>query len=325
VPAKRLPWFKVWTDAIDHEKVASLTDGQFRAWLHALARASVQPIRGRFASVRHAATATGRSVSEVRALVAIGLLEEVEGVLWVHDWADWQDRYPSDFNRPGRHQSGEPAPDRELVLDADWNVDVEDEDSANAPPIAPPTLSAPLYKTLKERSEIAAASAEPISILKEKEKKRESALASRVPPAKRVKKKSVIRDTREADGNEPTSATTGATRQRTPAGQEMRMRALSYQEDALTVDALRGNAPRGTNGSYAPEPPSDTSGVGLLNGHAGTTADRPSAREVKRMEQLKARAVAQAEAYIAHLAAVGGGNQTPAPPGGDPLGVVHKE
>lgn len=158
MPAQRLPWFKVHHDAIDNEKLASLTDGQFRALVHCWARASVQPIRGRFASVRHAATITGRTPKEINALINAGLLEERDGALWVHDWSQWQERYPSDFNRPSRRQYDAGVPDRELELDDEEidfgavipTIERSAEDSANTPPIAPPTVPAPLLVQKKE-------------------------------------------------------------------------------------------------------------------------------------------------------------------------------
>lgn len=101
MPAKRLPWFKLWPEAIEHEKVAQLGDGEFRTWVTALAKAADQPTRWRFASRRHAATITGRPLGHVNTLVNARLLDDMgaDGV-WIHDWEQWQERYPSDFDTP---------------------------------------------------------------------------------------------------------------------------------------------------------------------------------------------------------------------------------
>lgn len=100
MPARRLPWLKLWPEAIRHEKVALLSDGEFRTWIYVLCASAEQPIRGRFASVEHAAVVTGRPAADMAQLVARGLLEYgPEGALWIHDWHQWQDKYPSDYVR----------------------------------------------------------------------------------------------------------------------------------------------------------------------------------------------------------------------------------
>ena len=98
MPARRLPWFKFWPEAMRHEKVAMLSDGLFRTWLAALAYGSEQPVRWRFASVKHAATVTGRPAKHITDLIAARLLDLSDsGEVWVHDWRQWQERYESDF------------------------------------------------------------------------------------------------------------------------------------------------------------------------------------------------------------------------------------
>lgn len=122
VPAQRLPWFKLWPEALSHEKVVGLSDGAFRTWITVLAEGSRQAVRWRFASLKHAATVTGRPVKHLRELIAARLLDEAEtGELWVHDWRQWQDRYASDFAPKSVRQDSANAP-RTLR-----------EDSANAP------------------------------------------------------------------------------------------------------------------------------------------------------------------------------------------------
>jgi hypothetical protein len=106
MPASPLPWFKMWPQAIDHEKIALLPDPVFRTWVHMLAAAAKQPVRGRFASAKHCARVTGRPLAHVRQLVASELLDEAEGgELVAHDWPDWQDVYPSDLTRSDRRRS----------------------------------------------------------------------------------------------------------------------------------------------------------------------------------------------------------------------------
>lgn len=99
MPAKRLPWFKLWPEAVDHEKIAQLGDPEFRTWITVLARAADQPTRWRFASARHAATTAGRPLRQVKALVAARLLDDCgDSGLWIHDWKQWQERYASDYD-----------------------------------------------------------------------------------------------------------------------------------------------------------------------------------------------------------------------------------
>jgi hypothetical protein len=98
VAARRLPWIKLWCEALAHEKVALLSDGAFRTWISTLLVASEQRTRWRFASLRHAAVATGRPLDELDEVLYHGLLEEdADGAIWVHDWRQWQEKYPSDF------------------------------------------------------------------------------------------------------------------------------------------------------------------------------------------------------------------------------------
>lgn len=101
MPAKRLPWFKLWPEAVEHEKIAQLSDGVFRTWITALAKAADQPTRWHFASRRHAAAVAGRPVSHITTLVNCRLLDDqgADG-LWIHDWKQWQERYPSDVDSP---------------------------------------------------------------------------------------------------------------------------------------------------------------------------------------------------------------------------------
>lgn len=112
MPARRLPWLKLWPEAMRHEKVALLTDGQFRSWISVLAASAEQPVRGRFASLQHAVVVTGRPSGDLQHLLAVGLLDYAEGALWVHDWSQWQDKYPSDYTEP-EHSANTPGTLRE--------------------------------------------------------------------------------------------------------------------------------------------------------------------------------------------------------------------
>ena len=99
MPARRLPWFKLWPEAMRHEKVVLLSDGAFRTWIVTLAAGSEQTVRWRFGSVKHLLSVTGRPEVEVRELIGARLLDvdDETGALWVHDWRQWQERYASDF------------------------------------------------------------------------------------------------------------------------------------------------------------------------------------------------------------------------------------
>lgn len=117
MPAKRLPWIKFYPELLEHEKFAELSDSESWTWVNIWGKASQQPVRWRFASVQHAGKVTGRPLPHIRRLIAARLLDEREDGVWVHDWQQWQNRYPSDY---------EDSPSEAGTLP---------EDSANAPPI----------------------------------------------------------------------------------------------------------------------------------------------------------------------------------------------
>ena len=103
MPAERLPWFRIWVEAMDHEKIAMLDDSQFRTWVLVLSKASQQPTRWRIASAEVAARITGRPRVDVDCLIAARLLDECPDGLWVHDWESWQKgHYPSDYKRSAK-------------------------------------------------------------------------------------------------------------------------------------------------------------------------------------------------------------------------------
>lgn len=90
MPAKRLPWFRLWVGATAHGKVRLLDDGTFRTWVELLDAAAQQPKRGRFASAAEAAAITRRPAKHVAALMRVGLVDDTPDGLVMHDWDDWQ-------------------------------------------------------------------------------------------------------------------------------------------------------------------------------------------------------------------------------------------
>jgi hypothetical protein len=123
--ARRLPWIKFWPESVDHEKLSMLSDGAFRTWVHALAKASQQATRWRFASVQHAANVTGRPVKHIQELIKGRLLELRDGEVWIHDYRDWQEVYESDMPLKGSGQDSVNTPSR--------LPESSPEDSANSP------------------------------------------------------------------------------------------------------------------------------------------------------------------------------------------------
>lgn len=96
MPNKRILWFKMWIGSTRHEKVAQLDDRTFRAWVELLDGAAQQTVRGRYASVRAAAAVIRRPVGVINRLVAVGLIDERDDGIWMHDWQDWQRWRPED-------------------------------------------------------------------------------------------------------------------------------------------------------------------------------------------------------------------------------------
>lgn len=96
MPRPRLPWFKVWAGATRDKKIAGLSDHTFRVWIELLDAASEQRVRGRFVSYESAAAIIRRKAAEVRLVAAAGLMDEVDGLVVMHDWDDWQRWRPDD-------------------------------------------------------------------------------------------------------------------------------------------------------------------------------------------------------------------------------------
>lgn len=132
MPAKRLPWAKVWPEMLEHEKFATMPDALMGVWLRTLLRASHQPKRWRFASVAHCAAVIGRPAKVVRQLVDARLLDETPDGVLVHDAEAWQDVYPSDY-APGLSEN---TPRRVRGRSANA-PSIKEEDSANTPATLP--------------------------------------------------------------------------------------------------------------------------------------------------------------------------------------------
>lgn len=103
--ASRLPWIKFWPEALDHPKFVDLTDAERWTWVVVWGKASQQQNRWIFASVNHVTHVTGRPAKHVKRLISVGLLDEDESGIHVHDAVKWQDRYPSD-ERPMAPRTG---------------------------------------------------------------------------------------------------------------------------------------------------------------------------------------------------------------------------
>lgn len=137
MPAKRLPWYKVWAEHTDHPKVCELSDGEYRTWHYLLAKASQQPERWTFASIRHAAAVTGRPEKHIKALVERGLLDLAADSLIVHNAPKWQDVYPSDYSGKTPPILREPCPEHSERLPLDIEERGERGDTESPRPIRP--------------------------------------------------------------------------------------------------------------------------------------------------------------------------------------------
>jgi hypothetical protein len=128
MPAKRLPWIKFWPELLEHRKFGELTDSESWTWVVVWGKASQQPERWTFASLDHAARATGRKRQQIQRLVDIRLIDiDGTGRLTIHDVKQWQDQYPSDGS-DGPESSHHGALNGAATL-----REHSPEDSANAP------------------------------------------------------------------------------------------------------------------------------------------------------------------------------------------------
>jgi hypothetical protein len=139
MPARRLPWFKLWPEAMRHEKIVLLSDSTFRTWIVVLAAGSEQAVRWRFASIKHVVSVTGRPARHIHELIRARLIDEDEsGELWVHDWRQWQDRYESDFAPRTLLEDSANAPNK---LRAEGEKEKEQEQDGDTPTPQPPPAS----------------------------------------------------------------------------------------------------------------------------------------------------------------------------------------
>lgn len=159
MPARRLPWVKLWPELMAREKVRQLTDSQYRTWTYCLLSSSQLPVRWRFDSLEHAAYVTRRPVKDIRALAEVHFLEQRDDGVWLHDVAEYQDVYPSDIERersantppnppqtPGEHSAnGRPKTPRKVVNHSletgDGRREIETGDGRPPPGEAPPSKS----------------------------------------------------------------------------------------------------------------------------------------------------------------------------------------
>src|SRR5215472_1738727 len=121
MPAHRLPWFHFWSEAVEHEKLADLSDTDRWTWICCLAKANQQSRRWRFKSVKHAAQVTGRPPESIEALIPVGLLDQTAEGLLIHDAKKWNDA--SGFSRPEREYW--PNVGRTLATDEEEDIDTE--------------------------------------------------------------------------------------------------------------------------------------------------------------------------------------------------------
>lgn len=114
MPAQRLPWTKVWVEALEHPKFAGLSDSEAWTWVVLLLKSSQQPKRWQFASMAHAAKVSGRQQRHIQGLVSAGLLDlNDDGTLSLHDAPHWQD---SSHITPAQRHSPPPNDDARVTI-----------------------------------------------------------------------------------------------------------------------------------------------------------------------------------------------------------------
>lgn len=129
MPAKRIPWFKIWIGATAHGKVRQLEDGVFRTWVELLDAAAQQPVRGRFASRAEAAAVLRRPVKHLAVLIGAGLIDEdPDKHLVMHDWDDWQ-RWRQEDSNDAPHTPEGPTNNTRTTTERQLNDSVSTVDS----------------------------------------------------------------------------------------------------------------------------------------------------------------------------------------------------
>jgi hypothetical protein len=132
MPAKRLPYIKLWHETMESDKVRQLSDSQYRTWTYCILAASQLPSRWRFDSLEHAAYLTRRSLKDIKALVSARFLEVRDDGVHIHDASDYQDVYPSDYEN-GQDTSHQ----RRVRHGSTPSARTLREDSVNAPSTLP--------------------------------------------------------------------------------------------------------------------------------------------------------------------------------------------
>src|SRR5256885_2785196 len=90
----RMDWLRLYHALLGCRKLQSLPDREFKAWINMLLVASKTTPRGSLPSISDLAFSLRLREDFVIRLVTKFkrecLLDDVNGVLFMHDWADWQ-------------------------------------------------------------------------------------------------------------------------------------------------------------------------------------------------------------------------------------------
>lgn len=146
MPAKRLPFVKLWHELMESDKVRQLTDSQYRTWTYTLMSGSQQPTRWRFNSLEHIAYVTRRPLKDVQGLADMRFLDVQDDVVWIHDAAEYQEVSPSDIGRersvngqskpppsPGNGSAHHSANGRRTLGERSLEIEIEKEKEKNTP------------------------------------------------------------------------------------------------------------------------------------------------------------------------------------------------
>jgi hypothetical protein len=141
-----LPWFRLYTEVLNDPKVQKLSDRSFRAWINLLCVAT--KYRGVLPEIEELAFLLRIKPAKANALIeellAVGLLDEIDGRFEPHNWKGRQ--YESDnstlrvqrFRKAKRNVSdsvSETTPDTDSDSDADSEVAMSQDTATAAAPI----------------------------------------------------------------------------------------------------------------------------------------------------------------------------------------------
>lgn len=144
-----MEWFRFYSAALDDPKVQRLPAELFKVWVNLLCLANQGDVRGQLPAREDIAFRLRLSEAEtdaaLDALIARGLLDEVDGALTPHNWGGRQPKSDNVTERVQRHRAkryasetttaGETLPQRfSNALDTD--TDTENISAADAPPQA---------------------------------------------------------------------------------------------------------------------------------------------------------------------------------------------